>query len=288
MERSALSSARPGLRVADPHVSEGDGVAGDLGGQRGLAGASSARSRQPRSAPAARSSGNVSSATRVRVPTGWSRNSNSTTIPKLPPPPRSPQNRSGCSIGGRAHDVAVRGDDGEGHDVVAGEPVLAGQPAHAAAQRQPADAGVRHVAGRCGQAEGLGGAVQRAEHRAALHPGAQRDRIDGDTVQPGEVDHEPAVWNGEAGDVVAAATHADLQVALTGGAHSGDDSSTEAHWTISAGRWSIICIPDRPGGVVPAGAGGEEPTVEVRTASGRGGELRCGGHSTQAPRNRSP
>ena len=31
------------------------------------------------------------------VPTSWPRNSNEVTTPKLPPPPRSAQNRSGCS-----------------------------------------------------------------------------------------------------------------------------------------------------------------------------------------------
>src|SRR3712207_8061174 len=30
-------------------------------------------------------------------PTGWSRKSNEVTTPKFPPPPRSAQNRSGCS-----------------------------------------------------------------------------------------------------------------------------------------------------------------------------------------------
>src|SRR5260370_15230254 len=60
----------------------------------------------------------------------------------------------GVLIGGRAHDVAVRGDDGAGHDVVAGETLPARPPANAAAQCQAADAGVRDVAGRFGDAEG--------------------------------------------------------------------------------------------------------------------------------------
>src|SRR5215472_7969256 len=133
----------------------------------------------------------------------------------------------GVLIGGRAHDVAVRSDDGAGNDVVAGETVLARQPAHAAAQRKPADAGVRDVAGRRGEAEGLRGPVQGAEHRAALHPGAPRDWIDGDAAEGGEVDHEPAVRDSEAGDVMATAADADLQVVLTGGAHRGDDVASQ-------------------------------------------------------------
>ena len=193
----------------------------------------------------------------------------------------------GVLIGGRAHDVAVRGDDGAGHDVVAGETVLACQPAHAAAQRQPADAGVRDVAGRRGEAEGLRGTVQGAEHRAALHPGVPRDRIDGDTVERGEVDHEPAVRDGEAGDVVAAAADADLQVVLTGGAHRGDDVVDRGAPGDQFRAVVDHLVPDRPGGVVPAGAGSEDLTVEVGTAHG-GGELRCSGHGTQTPGNRSP
>ena len=37
-ERSAGSIARPAVRVAYPHISEGGGVAGDVGGERGLTG----------------------------------------------------------------------------------------------------------------------------------------------------------------------------------------------------------------------------------------------------------
>src|SRR5262249_50965266 len=180
----------------------------------------------------------------------------------------------GVLVGGCAHDVAVRGDDRIGHDVVAGEAMLARQPAHAAAQCQPADAGVRDVAGRGGEAEGLRGPVQRAEHRATLHPGAPRDRIDGDPAQPGEVDHEPAVRDSVAGDVVAAATDTDLQVALTGGAHRGDDVADRGATDDQLRAVVDHPIPDRPGGVVPAGAGSEDLTVEVRTANGGGGELR--------------
>src|SRR6202043_458635 len=160
----------------------------------------------------------------------------------------------GMRIGGRAHDVAVRGDDGAGHDVVAGETILAREPAHTAAQRQPADAGMRDIASRRGKAEGLRGAVQRAEYRAALDPGAPRDRIDGNAAHRGEVDHEPAVRDSEAGDVVAAATDADLQVALTGDAHRGDDVADRGTPDDQVRAVVDHPIPDRPGGVVPARA----------------------------------
>ena len=46
-------------------------------------------------------------------------------------------------------------------------------------------------------------------------------------------------------------------------------------------------IPDRPGGVVPAGAGSEDLAVETPAVNGGGGELRCGGHGMMLPKNRS-
>ncbi len=190
-------------------------------------------------------------------------------------------------IGGCPHDVAVRGDERVGHDVVACQAGRASEPPHASAQRQPADAGVGHVPGRGGQPEGLGGAVQGAEHRAALHAGPQRDRIDGDAAKAGEVDHQPAVRNREAGDVVTAATHADLQVVLTRRAHCGDDVSDRG--ALDDQRRAVVdhCVPDPPGGVIPGCARGQEEAVEVQAASDAGG-LGCGRHGAEAPRNRSP
>jgi len=135
----------------------------------------------------------------------------------------------------------------------------------------------------------LRGTIQRAEHRAALDPGAPHDRIDADAAHRGEVDHEPAVRDSEAGDVVAAATDTDLQVALAGGAHRGDDVADRGALNDQLRAVVDHPIPDRPGGVVPAGAGSEDLAVEVRAVSdGGGGELRCSGHGTMVSRNRFP
>jgi len=60
-------------------------------------GAASAQSRHPRSASGAGSIGNIISPASTIGPSRCRRNSNSVTIPKFPPPPRTPQNRSGCS-----------------------------------------------------------------------------------------------------------------------------------------------------------------------------------------------
>ena len=68
------------------------------------------------------------------------------TIPKLPPPPRRPQQQVGVLGLDRVHEPAVGGDHVGADQVVAGEAVLAHQPADAAAEREAADAGRRDQA----------------------------------------------------------------------------------------------------------------------------------------------
>ena len=75
---------------------------------------------------------------------GAARRWNAVTMPKLPPPPRSPQNRSGFSSSDARHDAPVGGDDLGLDQVVADEAELALEPAAAAAEREPGDAGGRH------------------------------------------------------------------------------------------------------------------------------------------------
>ena len=177
-------------------------------------GALALRSRQPRSTGAASSIAKKSSTTWARRATGCSRNSNSVTTPKLPPPPRSPQKSSGSVGLVDTQPLAVGGDQLERRDVVAREPELAGEPAHPAAERQPADAGVGHVARGRRQPVLHRGAIERAEQRAALDPGATALRIDADAAHRGQVDHQAAVRDAQPEHAVPAAAHADLEVAL--------------------------------------------------------------------------
>ncbi len=85
-------------------------------------------------------------------PSGWSANSNAVATPKLPPPPCSAQNSSGCSLGARAHVLAVGRHQLDRDQVVAGEPVRPLQPAGAAAEREAGDAGRRDAAAGGGEA----------------------------------------------------------------------------------------------------------------------------------------
>ncbi len=71
---------------------------------------------------------------------GCSRNWNRVTTPKLPPPPRIAQNRSGWRLGVDVQQLAVGGDDVGGEQVVDRQAVLAHEVADAAAEREAADA----------------------------------------------------------------------------------------------------------------------------------------------------
>src|SRR6185312_8389438 len=176
-------------------------------------------------------------------------------------------------VGGYAHDLAVSRDDCVGRDVVAGQAVPACHPAHPAAEGETPDAGVRDVARGRGQAERLSGAVHGSQQRATLHPGTPGHGIHGDAVQAGEVDHEPAVGDGEPGDVVPTAAHADLQVALASHAHRVDDIGHRGAPDDHRGTTVDHRVPYRAGGVIGGIAGGEDLAVVPRTAGRRGGEV---------------
>jgi hypothetical protein len=65
--------------------------------------------------------------------------------------------------------MAIGGDDVDGQQVVAGEAVGTGEPAHAAAEREAGDAGMSDDARGRGQARHLCGAVQLAERGTTFH-----------------------------------------------------------------------------------------------------------------------
>ena len=76
-------------------------------------------------------------------PTGCSRYSNEVTMPKLPPPPRIAQKRSGFSSSLAVTISPSRRHHVRGEEVVDRGAVLSHQPADAAAEREARDAGVR-------------------------------------------------------------------------------------------------------------------------------------------------
>jgi len=153
--------------------------------------------------------------------------------------PQGPE-QVGVVVGRRPRDVAARGHHLGFHEVVDGEPVLAHEPADAAAQADAADAGVAHDAARGGQTVGLGLVVDVAPQGATLDAGRALDRIDRHGAHRRQVDEDPAVAHGGAGDVVASASYGDLEVAVAGEAHRCGHVGVPRQRAISRGRRSTV------------------------------------------------
>jgi len=123
---------------------------------------------------------------------------------------------------GRLH-VTRRGDDFDRHQVVHGEAPFAAQIAHAAAQRQPADAGVGDVASGRDEVEDLGLPVDVGKPRTALDVDCHGVAVDPDGAHLPQIDDDATVADGAAADVVAAAAHADQESVRSGERHCGND-----------------------------------------------------------------
>ena len=117
----------------------------------------------------------------------------------------------------------VGGHDVYGEQVVDGKAVLAAQPALPPAEGQPGDAGRRDGAHRRRQAEGLRLAVELAPEHARLGTDRPGDGIDADALHARQVEHQAAVTDGLAGDVMPTAPYRDEQVVLACELHRGDD-----------------------------------------------------------------
>ena len=101
--------------------------------------------------------------------------------------------------------------------------MLAGEPADAAVERQPGDAGHRHEAERRREAVLLGRGVELAEQHARLRSQRPTVGIDVDVLHRRHIDHDAAVTRREPGDAVAAGSHRDGQTAVSSEVHRGDD-----------------------------------------------------------------
>ena len=112
------------------------------------------------------------------------------------------------------HLLAVGGDELDAGEVVAGEPVLAFDPAGAAAEREAGDARRRDPAARRREAVLLRAPVQLAPQ----HAGADADRaaasVDLDRVEQPDVDHHAVVDERHAGDAVPAGADGHRQPAV--------------------------------------------------------------------------
>src|SRR5918996_570894 len=101
-----------------------------------------------------------------------------------------------------ADDLSVRGDEFDRQHVIGREPVLALKASHPAAEREPGDAGVTHVAERTGKPESRGFSIEITAEGASADSGEASLRIDTDLPHPREVDNDspsqvenpPTLW----------------------------------------------------------------------------------------------
>ena len=175
-----------------------------------------------------------------------------------------------------SHDGAVREDDLGGDEVVARQSVLAGEPADAAVERQPGDAGHRHEAERCGEAVLLGRGVELAEQDPRLSPHGAVVGIDVDVLHRRHVDDDAAITDREPGDAVAAGSHRHGQTAVPSELDRGDDVLGVA--ALGDERRAPMVehgVVDLAGLVVVGVAGPEKHSIEVgRIDGGHGAMIR--------------
>jgi hypothetical protein len=134
------------------------------------------------------------------------------TTPKLPPPPRRPE-ELGVVVLRCTHDARVSGHDLGGDEVVARESGLLGEPANASAECEPCDAGVADEAAGGRQRVLLGRRVDVGPGCPAAAHRTPRCGIDGDAVHRAEMDHHSSIADRIAGVAVTAAADRDFKPA---------------------------------------------------------------------------
>ena len=136
-------------------------------------------------------------------------NSKAVTTPKLPPPPRSAQNRSGFCCSEAVTTSTVRGDQLGRHEVVAaqaGPRVSQPMPPPSVSPATP----VWLTPAGHGQPVLGGGGIHCGPGRPASTAGPPCGGVDGDVAEPPEVDHDRTVGHGMTGVTVAASAHGHL------------------------------------------------------------------------------
>jgi hypothetical protein len=152
----------------------------------------------------------------------------------------------GVGFGIDLDDLAAGQDELERDEVVAGETVLAGEPADPAAERQAGHPRLGHDPGRDDQPVRRGRGVDVAEPAAAARVHQPGLRIDGDLAQPGQVDGQAAVRHGLARHIVAAAADRRRQAVLAGHADRRDHVLGADAAQDQAGAPVDHGVPDQP------------------------------------------
>jgi len=130
-------------------------------------------------------------------------------MPKLPPPPRSAQKRSGFSS-----ELAFGRHHFGGDQIVTGKPVFPLQPAHSAAECESPDPGCRDETAGDGKSIFLSHPVKLTPRDAAACAGSSSLRVHLHLFHQREVDNNSIVTERVAGDIMAAASDRPWNVVL--------------------------------------------------------------------------
>ena len=182
----------------------------------------------------------------------------------------------GVIVGRCADDGALSGDHLGLQEVVDGEPVLAHEPADAAAEADAADARVAHDASGGGQAVGLRLVVDVAPQGTSLDMGRTSGGVDGDGADRGQVDDDPVVAHRGAGHVVAPAPYRDLEVAVPCEAHRRGHVGDPGASGDQSGSPVDHAVPHGAGVVVVSGSGGDHLAPEPGDLHAGHGARRAG------------
>ena len=223
-------------------------------------------SRYPRRIWAAWSPGKKIGPARIVGPTGWSRNSKRGDDPEVPAPAAQTPEELRVLVLAGVDEPAVGGHEVGRDEVVAGQAVLAHQPADPAAEREPGDAGRRDEATGHRQPEGLRLVVELSPGRAALGDDALGVRVDPDALHRRQVDDDPAVGGGEPGQAVSTTANGDLELLAARELDGGDDVG-DARAANDERRTPVDHpVPDGPSRVV-AGSPGRSTSPRMLSRS---------------------
>ena len=198
------------------------------------------------------------------VPTSWSRYWNLVATPKLPPPPRIAQNRSGWVLGIDAEELAVRGHDIGGEQVVDREPVLAAEVPDPPAEGDPAQPDRAGVPEPGGQAVGPDRRRVLARGQTRLRPGRAACDVDVDGLHVREVEHDGTVDDAVTGGAMATAADGQLEAGLAGERDDGLDVARVGDLDDDRRPGVDAAEEGGPGRVVVGVVGRDHPPADLR------------------------
>ena len=165
-------------------------------------------------------------------------------------------------LGARPDALARREDDVRLDEVVDGQPVSAGEPADAAAEREARDPGPRHHPDRHGQPERLGRAIDVRERRPGPDADQSRIGVDLDRRQAAHVQDDPVVHRAVARDVVAPAADRERQPRFPGERDRRRDVLGAGRLDDEAGTLVDHAVPDAASVIVVGVARGDDPSLD--------------------------